>query len=86
MRSTQLTNSPVIRLAPPYLETEQGRSCFILAYFKSPLYRFLTPKDLTDLRNNDEELRTELIKVVNECKAVQDDNEKFVLYNAKLSI
>lgn len=79
LRKTQLTNSPVIRFAPPYLETEQGQSCFILSYFKNPLYYFLTPIDLADLRNSDEKLRTELLKVVDECKNLQNNNEKFIL-------
>jgi hypothetical protein len=34
MRRAQLTNSPLIRLTPPYLETARGRDCFLLQYFK----------------------------------------------------
>ncbi|KAI6192198.1 FYVE zinc finger family protein [Aphelenchoides bicaudatus] len=34
MRHVQLTNSPLIRLTPPYLETVKGKNCFLLQYFK----------------------------------------------------
>lgn len=34
MRKIQLTNSPLIRLTPPYLETSKGKDCFLLQYFK----------------------------------------------------
>jgi hypothetical protein len=34
MREVHLTNSPLIRLTPPYLESFKGRDCFLLQYFK----------------------------------------------------
>jgi hypothetical protein len=34
MRKARLTNSPLIRLTPPYLETFKGKDCFLLQYFK----------------------------------------------------
>lgn len=81
LRETQLTNSPVIRFAPPFLETEQGQSSFIISYFKKPLYNFLTQQDLINLRTNEEEIQTNLLKIINECKNLQKNNEKFILFN-----
>lgn len=34
LREAQLTNSPLIRIVPPYLETTEGKKCFLLEYFK----------------------------------------------------
>ncbi|GMT32423.1 hypothetical protein PFISCL1PPCAC_23720 [Pristionchus fissidentatus] len=44
--SSVLSISPFIDVEPPFLETNKGRSCSLLDYFKQPLYPFVSDEEI----------------------------------------
>lgn len=63
LEKSELTNSPYIHFAPPYLETSKGRNCYLRAYFKKPLFHYYSNDDFEKFKKKDVELQEQLVKL-----------------------
>ncbi|KAH7713944.1 FYVE zinc finger family protein [Aphelenchoides avenae] len=68
LRSTPLTNSPLLYPSVPFLETAVGRNCDLMHYFKKPLFHFLTEEDFVDLKRRKTVLHDDFDSLQNDAK------------------
>ncbi|KAI6210253.1 1-phosphatidylinositol-3-phosphate 5-kinase [Aphelenchoides besseyi] len=74
MRRAPLTNSPVLRLTPPFLETRRGRDCFLRSYFKKPPFHFYRDSELDEGAAAQSEAEQQL----RELRSELDENQRAI--------
>ncbi|KAI6239386.1 1-phosphatidylinositol-3-phosphate 5-kinase [Aphelenchoides fujianensis] len=72
MRRTPLSNSPILRLTAPYLETKDGQSCFLRSYFKKPPFHFYRDAELEEAARVEAEAERELRQLQLEVRENQE--------------
>jgi hypothetical protein len=60
LRKATLTNSPLIHTGLPFLETDNGRKCDLMNFFKKPLFHFLKEEDFAEYARKEEILQQDL--------------------------
>ncbi|KAI1699898.1 phosphatidylinositol-4-phosphate 5-Kinase domain-containing protein [Ditylenchus destructor] len=76
LRQMQLTNSPALHFAPPYLETQAGRSCYLLPYFKQSLFPVLQPDQVQEQKEGEERWQRALRRIETSHTKIQQENQK----------
>ncbi|KAE9551293.1 hypothetical protein FO519_005499 [Halicephalobus sp. NKZ332] len=68
LEKAQLTNSPLILFPPPYLETRIGKECYLMMYFKQPIYHYFVQDDFEKKKEAEIKLENDLDLLAEELK------------------